>query len=97
MAETTIPGIGCRVVPHSCENEAISAPSWGLAVWLGLSLAIILLGHSKRIGGQDPYSITLQSSNTPYDSQKYSFYDFYVIHSLSVHQFYQTYEKLGNT
>ena len=27
------------VVPHSCDNKAISAPSWGLAGWLGLSLA----------------------------------------------------------
>ena len=24
-------GVGCMVVPHSCENKAISAPSWGLA------------------------------------------------------------------
>ena len=42
--KTTIPGwygVGCRVVPHSCENKAISAPSWGLAGWLGLSLAKI--------------------------------------------------------
>ena len=31
-----------RMVPHSCDNNAISAPSWGLAGWLGLSLAIIL-------------------------------------------------------
>ena len=39
--ETTISGVRCRmVVPHSCDNKAISAPSWGLAGWLGLSLAI---------------------------------------------------------
>ena len=24
-------GVGCRVVPHSCENKAISAPSWAWA------------------------------------------------------------------
>ena len=29
----------CMVVPHSCDNKAISAPSWGLAGWLGLRLA----------------------------------------------------------
>ena len=36
--KTTIPGVGsmvygvgCRVVPHSCENKAISAPSWAWA------------------------------------------------------------------
>ena len=48
--KTTIPGVwcpivygvGCRVVPHSCDSKAISAPSWGLAGWLGLSLAISL-------------------------------------------------------
>ena len=31
--KTTIPGYGgvwCRVVPHSCGNKDISAPSWGL-------------------------------------------------------------------
>ena len=27
------------VVPHSCDYKAISAPSWGLAGWLELSLA----------------------------------------------------------
>ena len=27
------------VVPHSCDNKAISAPRWVLAGWLGLSLA----------------------------------------------------------
>ena len=27
-------GVWCRmVVPYSCENKAISAPSWGLAGW----------------------------------------------------------------
>ena len=31
----------------SCEIKAISARSWGLADWLGLSLAIILKGHMK--------------------------------------------------
>ena len=36
--KTTIPGcygVWCMVglVPHSCENKAISAPSWGLAGW----------------------------------------------------------------
>ena len=25
--------VWCRVIPHSCENKAISAPSWGLAGW----------------------------------------------------------------
>ena len=32
--KSTIPGVGagCRmVVPHSCENKAISAPSWAWA------------------------------------------------------------------
>ena len=33
-------GVGCTVVPHSCDNKAFSAPSWGLAGWLGLSSAI---------------------------------------------------------
>ena len=29
---STIPGVGCcMVVPHSCENKAISAPSWAWA------------------------------------------------------------------
>ena len=32
--------VSCMVVPQSCENKANSAPSWGLAGWLGLSLAI---------------------------------------------------------
>ena len=32
--KTTIPGaVWCMVVPHSCENKAISAPSWGLDGW----------------------------------------------------------------
>ena len=29
------------MVQLSCEIKAISAPSWGLAGWLGMSLAII--------------------------------------------------------
>ena len=31
--KSTIPGVWCRrrVVPHSCENKAISAPSWAWA------------------------------------------------------------------
>ena len=39
-AKNTIPGVCCilyavccMVVPHSYENKAISAPSWGLAGW----------------------------------------------------------------
>ena len=32
-------GVGCMVVSHSCDNKDISAPRWGLAGWLGLSLA----------------------------------------------------------
>ena len=31
-----------RVVPHSCDNKGISASSWRLASWLGLSLVINL-------------------------------------------------------
>ena len=39
--KSTIPGVGCMVygvwcrmvVPHSCENKAISAPSLGLDGW----------------------------------------------------------------
>ena len=30
------------MVQLSCEIKAISAPSWGLAGWLGLSLAIMM-------------------------------------------------------
>ena len=36
-------GVGCRVVPHSCDNKAISAPSWVLAGWL----ARAELGNNK--------------------------------------------------
>ena len=36
-------------VDNSTDNKAISAPSWGLAVWLGLSLAIERAkGREKR-------------------------------------------------
>ena len=57
--ETTIPGVvwcrmvhgvGVRVVPQSCDDKAISAPSWGLAGWLGLSLAIFLPSKSSKYG-----------------------------------------------
>ena len=37
------------VVPYSCDNKAISAPRWGLAGWLGLSLAI----RNLKIGGSN--------------------------------------------
>ena len=33
------PSVECMVVSHSCDNKAITAPSWGLAGWLGLRLA----------------------------------------------------------
>ena len=35
------------VVPISCRTKAISAPSWGLADWLGLSLAISKIYYWK--------------------------------------------------
>ena len=37
------------VVPHSCDNKAISTPSWGLAGWLGQSWAKIKITHKNGI------------------------------------------------
>ena len=53
MAETTILGVWCRVYgagSQSCDNKAISAPRWGLAGWLGLSLAIEISGSQLSRG-----------------------------------------------
>ena len=37
-----------RVVPHSCDNKGISAPSRRLASWLGLSLVINLTNENNE-------------------------------------------------
>ena len=54
--KSTIPGVvGCRrVVPHSCENKAISAPSWAWA-WaeLGNSKVMVNLPHPTNIDRLD--------------------------------------------
>ena len=48
--KTIIPGVWCMVVPHNCDNKATSAPSWGLAGWLGRSLAKLeVISSSKNI------------------------------------------------
>ena len=59
--KTTILGVGCMVVPHNCDDKAISAQlSWRLTGWLGLSLAMTSTINCEQITATRDKSIINQ-------------------------------------
>ena len=53
-------GVGCRVVPHSCENKAISAPSWAWAwAWAELGKKFIQAEKVINFGDERTCSVCL--------------------------------------